>query len=189
MRFSCISSVARWSNSVFCCVFFAGSNTISSNASTIYRSSAHSTQAQNTITSISNSVDYVWREQAIFRHALPEGLVYPHLPRQTTISGASHHNLPHSQSSAAVNALKSSTFTKPALAKHSSSTGNLSLSHPDPTTASSAAAEKDTVFSAPNLQLYHPHDRVSIAVFERTFFSDHKLGEVEIPLSELTDKK
>lgn len=59
-----------------------GTNSITNSSSTIYRSSAsHSTKTLNTITSISNSLDYVWREQAIFRHALPEGLLSPYLPR------------------------------------------------------------------------------------------------------------
>ncbi len=122
---------------------------MNSNANTVYRSSAaHSTATRDTITSISNSADYVWREQAIFRHALPEGLLYPHLPRDGDT---------HSTDSSSSNINSSST--------------------------------EDSSFPTLNLSLYHPSDCLVVSIFERTFFSDHKLGEVEIPLDALTDKK
>eukprot|EP01034_Spumella_vulgaris_P032932 gene32932-40651_t len=104
----------------------------------------NSTKTLNTITSISNSLDYVWREQAIFRHALPEGLLSPYLPRPS----------------------------------------ELGLQPPGSNNGSSA-----TTIPTLNLNLYTPFDRVAVSVYERSFFSDHKLGEVEISLSELTDKK
>lgn len=115
-----------------------GGNTVNTTSTIYRRNTAHSTQTMNTITSISNSIDYTWREQAIFRHALPEGLLYPSLPRPNVC---------------------------------------------DPGVSSPG------VIPAVNLPLYAPPNRVVIAVYERSFFSDHKLGEVEINLTELADKR
>lgn len=80
--------------------------------------------------------DYSWREQALFRYALPEGIV-------TVESG------------------------------------------PDLSNGVAAAAVGGTVHE----HFYSCPDAVLVSVYERSFFSDNKLGDIQLSLSELSEKR
>jgi hypothetical protein len=111
-------------------------------------------------TMISQFTDFAWREQMLFRFALPEGvLVSP----------------PHRQCGGAAAATTSSVNE---LASQASSSGD----------SSDGASPPSVDYRFPE-DFSRPPDRVVIAVYERSFFSDHKLGNVEIGLEHLSDRK
>jgi hypothetical protein len=83
---------------------------------------------------IQASSDYSWREQALFRYALPEGIV----------SVETGSELNNGVASVGVNV-------------------------------------HENFYSCP--------DAVLISVYERSFFSDNKLGDIQLNLSELSDKR
>lgn len=107
-------------------------------------------QCGNNGTCVLSSSDYSWREQVLFRFALPEGIV-------------------------ALDNSFSNDSKRPRRARR-----NLN-ENGDDSTARFSADINDNFFVCP--------DTVFISVYERTFFSDNKLGDLQLNLKELTDKR
>lgn len=99
---------------------------------------------------IARAVEYNWRDQALFRFALPEGQLYTHLPANTPTVGI----------------------------------------HPYPEAAADSAAGvfPPTVLSVPPCY-FETLSVLVIAVYERTFFADTLLGELELELAPLNTKR
>jgi len=92
---------------------------------------------ENSMSYVSMATDYSWREQALFRFALPEGIVSLQSPCRDHTSYANKE-----------------LFTP--------------ITH-------------ENFYSCP--------DTVILSVFERTFFSDNKLGDLHLSLNELSERR
>jgi hypothetical protein len=109
---------------------------------------------------ITRAVEYSWRDQALFRFPLPEGQHSVSCPAAVTPTLLQAHGGEASTSAvAAVTAVTAVT-----------------------------AAFPPTALPIP-LQYFEPPNTLVIAVYERTFFSDTLLGELELDLTPLNGKK
>lgn len=119
--------------------------------------------------SITRAVEYNWRDQALFRYPLPEGLTCAHRPPHC--NGPVLHAYEHHSDSAVVN-------NNSPLSPFSGMKGPYNDTSSAPAVVVPVPAQYCEVPSV-----------LVLAVYERTFFSDTLLGELELDLSTLTDKK
>jgi hypothetical protein len=116
---------------------------------------------------IARAVEYNWRDQALFRFALPEGQHYTHLPANAPT--LTIHPYPETVVGADTNGSKGEAS---AAIKGAAKPGAL------PSTVLHVPA---SYFETPSVLV--------IAVYERTFFADTLLGELELDLSPLNTKR
>lgn len=147
----------------------SGASTSATSSTTIAPNwSKHQQQA------VARAVEYNFREQSLFRFALPEGLTSLHPPAHGgTVTLSPYPEYTSNSDSAVVKSITAST------------SGPLS---PLRTSKSQSPTLPPTVLHVP--QSYFEAPRVLVvAVYERTFFSDTLLGELELDLSCLHEKQ
>ena len=132
---------------------------------------------------ISRSVEFSWREQAIFRFPLPEGQHYTYCP--DSVNNTVLHTHTNTNTTAMVGVRSSNILTP------TSSTATLQPTTPpslQPTTPPSLQPLPPTILHIPS-QYFEIPTILDIAVYERTFFTDTLLGELHLSLAQISGKK
>ena len=114
---------------------------------------------------VARAVEYNFREQALFRFALPEGQLSLYPPANGNNSGITLQPYPE-------------------YSKDNDNQNNITSG----TTAKIASTLPPTVLSIP-AQYFEIPSVLTIAVYERSFFSDTLLGELELDLSCIHEKR
>lgn len=120
---------------------------------------------------ITRSVEYNWRDQALFRYSLPECLTSAHRPAHCDGPLLLPYEHLNSDSAVSNNNSPLSPFS------------GLKGPYNDP-----AGAQPAVVVPVP-AHYFEAPTMLVLAVYERTFFSDTLLGELQLDLSSLTDKR
>ena len=128
---------------------------------------------------VARAVEYSFREQALFRFALPEGQLSLYPPANGNSSGIALQ--PYPEYSKDYNNLDSSSTHGTSNPTASSTTQNCSI-------AKNTSTLPPTVLSIP-AQYFEIPSVLTIAVYERSFFSDTLLGELELDLSCIHEKR
>ena len=114
---------------------------------------------------VARAVEYNFREQALFRFALPEGQLSLYPPANGNNSGITLQPYPE-------------------YSKENNNHDNIASG----TTAKNASTLPPTVLNIP-AQYFEIPSVLTIAVYERSFFSDTLLGELELDLSCIHEKR
>lgn len=132
---------------------------------------------------ISRSVEFSWREQAIFRFPLPEGQHYTHCPDSVNHTVLHTHTNTNTAAMVGVGSSNILTPTSSTVTLNTITTPSL-----QPTTPPSLQPLPPTILHIPS-QYFEIPTILDIAVYERTFFTDTLLGELHLSLAQISGKK
>lgn len=139
---------------------------------------------------ITRSVDYQWRDQALFRFPLPEGVQSlfppPGTPEQQLFPVEESRSGVHiaSTSSSSISPMNAYADS----GRNGSGKGSVGNGSDRYETAVGSARLPPVVLSIPETYFKAPIV-LTVAVYERTFFSDTLLGELELDLAPINGKR